>query len=244
MPAFRSKYNLPNLTGNADDDLRGIYDSVYSLIEELAYMFNNLETTNFGKEANDKIKELKEKLKELNKIDNYKNIYLDTSSYQNGFSVRLKNNGVETGGYISFPDPLKFEEKTWSPDLGNQQGSAPSRTMYTINAHYYRIGNLVYVNCKMTFYISSTNGSYGTITGLPYRASRNWESQSVSVSGVNSIAGLGVNDHPVLSIAPGDNYIQLRNGQGRELKNWATSGSENGYIAFSGTYFTEDNFNE
>lgn len=48
MPTFRPESRLPILKGNAELDLLELRTAFFNLEEELRYMFNNLDTDNFG----------------------------------------------------------------------------------------------------------------------------------------------------------------------------------------------------
>lgn len=64
---------------------------------------------------------------------------------------------------------LDYAEGTWTPTLDTLDGT-PTVTYTTRRGSYFRIGNMVYINCYIRGKITALNGTtnYAIITGLPY----------------------------------------------------------------------------
>lgn len=171
-------------------------------------------------------------------------VYVGSSKKDGAGSKRLA-----TEEYID----KKIEEGTWTPklytiSLGGVAAVQPTYTTIYANGTYYKIGDLVYVNCDANFIVTDGGTGWASIKGFPF-VSRDNASMAVAEACGGIRYGDGPNDYlsygdsSTILLNQGQTFASIRCGNGivsSTFKSGFTteSGSHKNYlwIKFSGVY--------
>lgn len=126
---------------------------------------------------------------------------------------------------------LIIEQGLWEPRLTNFGGWQPVYTLSTTNAHYYRIGNLVYITFYITGNITDAGTGYACISGIPYmsRIGTNITSINLTINGAFP-------EQPVIGIPSNYTYLSIYKQSGGK-QSWTTGDIT---IGGSGCYLKND----
>ena len=119
---------------------------------------------------------------------------------------------------------------SWTPTIASRNGTNPTYSVYYKYARYYRINNLVYITFHMKVNISNQGTDYACVKGLPFTASNNMNSQSLTL---HECYG-GIDQRPATAnICDSSSIIYLQNSSGECALQWRTGDT---WVGFSGCY--------
>ena len=144
------------------------------------------------------------------------------------YNGSIFDSDVTIGGDITASGKLEVGSVlsgTWTPSLSNTNNNNPSVNYSYQQGHYFKLGNLVYIEFYIRGKITALNsGDYACIRGLPYSAnsSRSFGAQALSIGILYNAVTVETNN---TFIANGW-IIRLQAGNGASATIWKTSSSD------------------
>jgi len=225
-PGFHAQLAVPYASGNN----KGVYlrVSAGSVWGNWNHLLSDLDAAASGYAANTVVKRDENgniSAKNMLNFANNDGLYYNDTDNAMYLMLDGTNSEIIHGGNLA-------SAGTWTPTLASHTGTNPTATYSYRVGTWYRMGDLIYIECHIKCKISSAGTGYCKIAGLP--VSLTSYSQAIGTAETYGCTNLGNGNH-VTGIVEA-NYLRLQDSGGGGALAWVSSSSDQ-WVRLSGAIY-------